>query len=425
MSGAVQVLRCGVEGLSFDEHSFSCHAVELASGQVRRCWGEAAAAEGARLLAPSIGVSAALHTLPPLLHPQIIRCQQVAANAAALAEWLATFHPSTAARTTHRCCAVLDGSPVPGEQQSMVVVLPPASGAGPPVRALAVGSSTAVCPPGKWLLYLWADAGPAGGAQQPDAGGSPAAAALLPALAALADVAGLRGPAAVGAAAEPEAAAAAAAGTQGGQEAAGAAGAGETAAAAAAEGVGPAALWAAFYSHTALQLEPPGELSSGGGGRWPPNVALCPGPDASTTFVSAVDAAKRCYWQLFPPAAAGPEEAAAGEEAGTSGSGSSAPPPFPLDPGQRRRPAAAGQEDGGGAAGAAAGTAAAEDADSDDEAVAALRAALRQVTASSGGSGSTEQAAAAAPDQQLAAPEAAPAQQELSACPCPAPAHWR
>ncbi len=31
----VQVLRCGIEGLSFDEHTFSCDGVELASGQVR------------------------------------------------------------------------------------------------------------------------------------------------------------------------------------------------------------------------------------------------------------------------------------------------------------------------------------------------------------------------------------------------------
>ncbi len=35
VAGAVQVLRCGLAGLSFDEHTFSCDGVELASGQVR------------------------------------------------------------------------------------------------------------------------------------------------------------------------------------------------------------------------------------------------------------------------------------------------------------------------------------------------------------------------------------------------------
>ena len=34
VGGAVQVLRCGIEGLIFDEHTFSCIGVELTSGQV-------------------------------------------------------------------------------------------------------------------------------------------------------------------------------------------------------------------------------------------------------------------------------------------------------------------------------------------------------------------------------------------------------
>ena len=34
VGGAVQVLRCGIEGLTFDERTFSCIGVELASGQV-------------------------------------------------------------------------------------------------------------------------------------------------------------------------------------------------------------------------------------------------------------------------------------------------------------------------------------------------------------------------------------------------------
>lgn len=40
VGGALQVLRCAVEGPIFDEHSFSCIGVELGSGQVscRQAW---------------------------------------------------------------------------------------------------------------------------------------------------------------------------------------------------------------------------------------------------------------------------------------------------------------------------------------------------------------------------------------------------
>ena len=64
---------------------------------------------------------------PPFL-AQIIRCQQLAAGEAALGEWLAAFRPAAATRLTLRCCAVLDGPPVPGKQQSIVAVLPAAGG---------------------------------------------------------------------------------------------------------------------------------------------------------------------------------------------------------------------------------------------------------------------------------------------------------
>ena len=37
VGGAVQVLRCGIEGLAFDEHTFSCIGVELTGGQVCVC----------------------------------------------------------------------------------------------------------------------------------------------------------------------------------------------------------------------------------------------------------------------------------------------------------------------------------------------------------------------------------------------------
>ncbi|PRW45613.1 rab s geranylgeranyltransferase component A 2 [Chlorella sorokiniana] len=107
VAGAVQVLRCGIEGLSFDEHTFSCDGVELTGGQ-------------------------------------IIRCQQLAAGAPALHEWLATFQPAAATRRTRRCCAILDGPPVPGEQQSLVAVLPASGSSGSGGSGSNGGSSPAV-----------------------------------------------------------------------------------------------------------------------------------------------------------------------------------------------------------------------------------------------------------------------------------------
>ena len=331
---------------------------------------------------------------------QTIRCQQLAAGEAALHEWLATFQPAATTRLTLRCCAILDGPPVPGEQQSLVAVLPADSQAagghgsgmsggdasgtvsgGPAVvRALALCGSTAVCPQGQHLVYLWADGGGGSGSSsssEEQSGGATAAAALLPALAALADTSGLQGPA------------------------------GSTPAMSVGEGGGsgnkPAVLWAAFYAQRSTHLlNSPAAAQPGGGGRWPANVALCPGPDSSLTFVSAVEAAKACYWRLFPPegpaAAVAPEGAAAAAGEG-AGPGAAEPaqgrqqqaalPPFPLDP-QARRPQSAGEE---GEANGAAGTAGEADADSDDEALAALQAALRQVAS---GGGSTPAAAQAA-----------------------------
>lgn len=295
--------------------------------------------------------------------PQTIRCQRLAANASALAGWLEALRPATATSSTHRCCAVLDGPPVPGEQHSMAAVLlaaavPPsglgASGtscAGRVVRALTLCSSTAVCPPGKHLLYLWADASDgdsSSGGQHAGADG-----VLLPALAALADTGTLQ--AQVSARGSPADAASAAAqqaehaepdGSRAGHEK-------------------PAVLWAAFYTQDSPQLVPPEQLVGSSGSRWPTNVALCPGPDSSVTLASAVEAAKRCYWQLFPPG-----------DCGTAAAGGAAA--FPLDP-QQPGQGEAGSEDAGAAdgTGGAARAASTEDAGSDDEALVALQAALQ------------------------------------------------
>ena len=376
----------------------------LASGGMGNCTNDAPGLAGAPVTSPP----------SPL---QTIRCQQLAAGEAALHEWLATFQPAAATRLTLRCCAILDGPAVPGEQQSLVAVLPAGGqaagghgsgmnggdasdiGSGPPavVRALALCGSTAVCPQGKHLVYLWADGGgssdssSSSSSSEEQRGGAAAAAALLPALAALADTSGLQGPA------------------------------GSTPATTDGEGGGsgnkPAVLWAAFYTQrSTLLLDSPAAAQPGGGGRWPANVALCPGPDSSLTFVSAVEAAKACYWRLFPPegsAAAALEGAAAAAGEGGEGTdpGAAEPvqgrqqqaalPHFPLDP-HARRPQSAGEE---GEANGAAGTAAEADADSDDEALAALQAALRQVA----GDGSSTPAAAQAEDGAAAGEAAASA----------------
>ena len=383
VAGAVQVLRCGVAGLSFDEHTFSCDGVELASGQVRASCSVvlqmlcALACRTLQNLNAGRGWAGtpksprmAPRALHLYLHPQAVRCRQLAANAAALEEWVATFHPPVAAGSTHRCCAVLDRPLVPGEQHSMVVVLP--TTAGSVVRALALGSSTAVCPPGKHLVYLWVDAGSgdagssaAGSSSSSSTSGQPAAVeALLPALAALADTCALQPSSS---SSNVDAAAGAAAGAAASEQDAGAGLAGSGGASSSK----PTALWAAFYTQDTRQLLlQPGRGEAGGGvGRWPANVTLCPGPDSSATFVSAVEAAKQCYWRLFPAA-----EAAEGEAAAAAAEAA-----FPLDPGHPRAEPE-GDDDDDNAAAAGAAVPAAGDADSDDEAVAALQAALRQLS---------------------------------------------
>lgn len=341
VAGAVQVLRCGVEGLPFDEHTYACTGIELSSGQV-------------------------------------IRCSQLAAGEAALGDFLATFRPDTEDSLTHCCCAVLDGPLLPGEHQTLVAV-PPGGDAGMAavVRGLALSHGTAVCPRGRHLLRLWTPALPPASSSSIIASSleeqvqSAAAAALLPVLTQLADARGLQprelpqqqqqglgeGEVAVGQ-------------QQPAPEAAAAGAAAETASADEVQANGPAkpaVLLAAFYTARSMRLAQPDTAAASR--RWPANVALCPGPDASATYVSAIQAAKQCYWQLFPA------EPAASEAAGASGrGGSSDQAQFPLD----LRPLGRDSE-------------ADADAASDDEALEALQATLGALPLQHAGEGRHEQ----------------------------------
>lgn len=220
------------------------------------------------------------------------------------------------------------------------------------VRALALCSSTAVCPPGRHVLYLWTDACDASSSSSSSSGQQTSAAdALLPALAALADTASLQADSSVPGSHGDAAAAAAELASSAEPSSSSGSGSGK-----------PAVLWAALYTQDSPQLVPAEQLAGPSSGRWPSNVVLCPGPDSTVTMASAVEAAKDCYWQLFPPGDRG---------AGTAGAAA-----FPLDPRQPREEAGAEDE---GAADGTAGTAAAadDDAASDDEALAALQAALQ------------------------------------------------
>ena len=329
---------------------------------------------------------------------QVIRCSHLAANEAVLRQALPAFAAAAAGAASLRCCAVLDGGPlVRGELQSLLVVLPAATpadvsqpggsdGDGGVVRALALSSSTAVCPPGKSLLYLWAaDNGGGSGTADAASGTCRATEVLLPALAALTDTTGLRpmvpgdtsgdtvAEAAVGAASDVAADVAA----SGEPTDEGSSGSGR-----------PTVAWAAFYTQASS-----GCCSSGGSSAppppplllLPPNVALCPGPDATATFASAVQVAKQCYARLYPPPPRGPSGAAAAAAA------------FPLDPQQQQQqPHAADDKEPEGAATAAGGQPPAGAGgggggyDSDEETVAALQAALRQATAGGDGAATAE-----------------------------------
>lgn len=316
VAGGVQVLRAPLAGLTFDEHTWAVGRLELAGGQV-------------------------------------LRCGALAGGAVALAELLATFAPDVCTTVTLRCVAVLDAPLLPDEQQTMLVVPPMAAG-GAAVRGLMLGASTAVCPRGRHLLYLWMAGGSAGGGVSGGGGECAAAAVLLPVLAQLADASQLRrqqeqreaaGAPSLAQREQQQAGAPPAAACGGGGGGGGGAGLGEAAAA-----PRPRVLWAAFFSQEATALQDPAAAAAAR--RWPCNVALCPGPSASATFASAVEAAKAVYWQLFP--GGNTAEEGAGEEG--QGREQRQRRHFPLDP------ALPAVDE--------------EDAASDDEALAALQAAL-------------------------------------------------
>lgn len=276
---------------------------------------------------------------------QVIGCQHLAASETS--EHLEAFCTRGGTPcTTLRCAAILDGPLVAGKQQTLVCVLPsaePAAQAGtaaspqatppPVVRALAVCSSTAVCPPGRYLLYLWAAAPPVGADSDGSSAQQQAARVLQPVLAALADASELQRAAAPC-----------------GQQSA------EPTVLPAAPGAKPRVLWAAFYSQsTSIRFAAHHSSGGGGGSQWPANVVPCPGPDASATFISAVEGAKQCYRLLFPPAGGANVD-------------------FPLDTRVQRQAEQQQGEPGDEQAAAASGLA---EADSDDELVAALQAALQ------------------------------------------------
>lgn len=298
---------------------------------------------------------------------------------------MAAFQPATSVEITHRCCAVLDGPLVSREQQTLVALLPPMGQVAgrshqAVVRALALSSSTAVCPPGTHLLYLWTQAsrnsstvtggiissssnvGSIGGSCQPQ----PAAHMLLPALAALADVTKLQ-PLTSSSSCSSKDSSTAADGTAAVERSvdvealtahAGSAGSSS-------EASKPSVLWAGFYSQTSKHLALGGSSTSADiGSRCPANVTLCPGPDSTATFASAVEAARKCYWRLFPP-----EDSDAAV--------------FPLDPQAPQQQQQSVQAEQGATR---AGAEPAEDVDSDDEVVAALQAAMQQM-AGNGGDG--------------------------------------
>jgi hypothetical protein len=339
VAGAVQVLRCPVDGLHFDDEHVAggCAGVALRGGQA-------------------------------------VRCRHLAGGAEGLGEeWLRLVAPALQRVAVHRCVAVLDAPLRPGEQQTLVA-FPPGSlasgggggggggGGASAVWGLCLCHSTAVCPQGRWVLHLWA-AGEEGGGEGGEGegggegGGCPAAAALRPALEALAECAGLECPEQVhqeapnGAPEDTVRDEAANASASDGEAAAAAAGGGSAAR--------PRALLAAFFTAASSRMVLAGEETPG----WPPNVALCPGPGPEVALCSAVDDAKRCYWGLYPGDAAHP---------------------FPLDP-------EAAPEEGpeGGA-------------DSDEEALEALQAAL-------GGAPAAAAAAEEVPEAEAIAAAAAAA----------------
>ena len=239
---------------------------------------------------------------------QILRGTAVAAGPSTLKEQIDASSCVPETVTTLRCIAILD-APVEVDMSQSLIVLPCSGPNGCTVWALQLGHSTAVCPAGQWVLHLWCC-----GCVNGNENENTAEEYLLPCLESLV------------------AAAAAAAADNDTQSA--------------------TILFSAFFSLKTTTIRKSNAETGEVAVPWPRNVTLCPGPFPDVTLASAVEAAKTCYWELFPP---------------QSLSGSDC---FPLDEAALVVVDDADENGDGGGDGGGGG------ADSDDEAVKALQSAL-------------------------------------------------
>lgn len=262
---------------------------------------------------------------------QVIKAGKVVAGPTVLQKYRDKFNLETETVVTHRCVAILDASVKVNKEQALLV-FPEAGPCGSTVWALQLSHNTAVCPEGQMVLHLWC----CGGSGEVPYEGA-AEKYLMPCLESLADC------------------------TQVEEEQITNSG----------NGNGddemqhrPRALFAACFSLKTFKSTT----------QWLGNVFWCSGPSADVTFATAVDDAKTCFWQLFPPPQAAAEPDVVGDNA------SSTPLVFPLDEsvGQSQQDETANgeaskqqpEDDSGGSGGAV-------DVDSDDEALQALKDALK------------------------------------------------
>jgi len=191
---------------------------------------------------------------------QVIKAGKVAAGAMMLQQYTNRLDLEIEPVVTHRCVAILD-APVEVDKAQALLIFPEAGPCGSTVWALQLSHSTAVCPEGQSVLHLWC----CGDAQEESSSEETAEKYLIPCLEALADC------------------------TQVGKK---------EEHTADDNGNGddemqhpPRALFAACFSLKTCKST----------ASWPSNVVLCSGPSADVTFATAVEEAKKCYWQLFPP----------------------------------------------------------------------------------------------------------------------------
>ena len=312
VGGAIQVLRCGITGLSFDEHSFTCTGVEMEDSG------------------------------------QIIRGTKVVAGHAMLREWIQTFHLPTQQITTLRCIAIVD-APIVADKSQALIVLPELGPNKSTVWVLQLSHGTAVCPEGQWVLHLWCDGSSDGTVEERDGDidSTIAERYLMPCLESVADCNGLveheeesrNTPSTIDDNDNDE---------------------NISSASIEAESDGicqrPRVLFTAFFTLNTLKaLAHCDDVPS----TWPSNVFLCPGPSPDVTLAETVETAKECYWKIFPPMS----EQEQGAQSGL--------PIFPLDEGANQTGhggAISGDIDGE--------ISNRNAVDSDDEAVQALQAAL-------------------------------------------------